>query len=85
MQGLVYILCTITSVASAFFLARASRGASGRLMFWSAICFAGMAVNNLLLYIDVAVGPKYDWSLAPNIVALISVAVLIYALVWEAV
>jgi hypothetical protein len=84
MSGIVYILCTITSLASAILLARAARGPGGRLLFWSAIAFVGMAINNVFLYADMLAGPEVDWSLYPNLVALASVAVLLYALIWDA-
>jgi hypothetical protein len=85
MSGMVFILCTITSLASAGLLARAGWRAGGRLMFWSAIAFVGMALNNALLYVDqVVTGPAWDLSLLPNLAALASIAVLVYALVWEA-
>lgn len=84
MPGVVYILCLLASLASALLLARAAKGPAGRLLFWGAIFFLGMALNNILLWVDVFVGPTVDWSLAPNIVALVSVGILIYALIWEA-
>jgi hypothetical protein len=84
MSGLVYILCTITSLASAILLARAAWRPRGRLMFWSAIAFFGMSINNVLLYVDLLIGPHYDWSIYANVVALVSVLVLVYALIWEA-
>lgn len=84
MSGIVFILCTITSLASAVLLARAARGPGGRLLFWSAISFTGMALNNILLYVDTVIAPQSDWSLYPNLVALASVAVLLYALIWDA-
>lgn len=83
MNGVVYILCAITSVASAYLLWRGAKGAGGRLLFWSAIFFAGMALNNIFLYVDLAVGDLADLRLAPNLIALASLSVLIYALVWE--
>ena len=84
MPGIVYILCTLTALASAILLARATFHGGGRLLFWSAIAFAGMALNNLLLYVDRVIAPNVDWSLYPNVVALASVSVLLYALIWDA-
>jgi Family of unknown function (DUF5985) len=83
MSGIVYILCTITALASAILLARAAWTGGGRLLFWSATAFAGMALNNILLYIDTMIAPQTDWSLYPNVVALASVAVLLYGLIWD--
>jgi hypothetical protein len=84
MSGIVYILCTITALASAILLARAAWRGGTRLLFWSAVAFAGMALNNILLYVDTVVAPRADWSLYPNLVALASIVVLLYALIWDA-
>lgn len=85
MSSVVFILCTITSLASAVLLARGVSQPGGRLMFWSAVAFVGMALNNVLLYVDLVVtGPQMDLSLYPNLAALASIVVLVYALIWEA-
>ena len=84
MPGIVYILCTITALASAILLARSAWRGGGRLLFWSAVAFVGMALNNVLLYVDALAGPTVDWSVYPNVVALASAAVLLYALIWDA-
>ncbi len=82
MSEATFILCAITSVVSAILLARgAPQG--GRLLFWGSVFFAGMALNNILLFVDAWMGPTVDWSLLPNIAAFISIAILIYALIWE--
>lgn len=83
MREATYILCAITSIVSAMLLFRAARGPSGRLLLWGGVFFVGMALNNVLQFVDAAIGPKVDWSLAPNLVAVISVCILLYALIWE--
>src|SRR5688500_5367730 len=55
-----------------------------RLLYWSSLCFLGMAINNLLLYVDLIVGPNWDLSMAPNIANLVSLALLCYGLIWDA-
>jgi hypothetical protein len=84
MPGLVYILCTITALASCILLARAAWHGGGRLLLLSSLAFAGLAVNNVLLYFDRVVVLEVDWSLYPNIAALISVSILLFALIWDA-
>ena len=84
MSSVVFILCTITSLASAALLARGAWRPGGRLMLWSAIAFVGMALNNALLYLDQVARPQVDLSLYPNLAALASIIVLVYALIWEA-
>lgn len=83
MPGLVYILCTITSITSAFLLWRSARGTAGRLLLWSCFCFLGMAINNILLFIS-AITPTLNFEPAANASALISVVVLLVGLIWDA-
>lgn len=84
MPGVVYILCFVTSLASAVLLWRAFRASSNRLLFWSSLCFFGMALNNALLYFDLLIGPEIDLSTLPGIASLISSLLLAYGLIWEA-
>ena len=79
----VYALCAITSAVCAWMLFRAWAGNRVRLLLWSALCFAGLTLNNILLFIDRRVLPDTDLSLVRTIPALIGVALLLYGLVWE--
>jgi len=80
---LVYVLCAITSVACAWLLLRSWARSRVRLLLWSGLCFAGLAVNNILLFIDVRVLPEIDLSVWRTIPAVIAVLVLIFGLIWE--
>ena len=80
----VYVLCAVTSTTCAFLLARAWQANRVPLLFWSALCFAGLAVNNILLFVDKVVATNTDLSLARSLSALIAVSVLVYGLIWEA-
>jgi heme/copper-type cytochrome/quinol oxidase subunit 4 len=80
---LVYLLCAITSVACAWLLLRSWARSRVRLLLWSGLCFAGLAVNNILLFIDVRVLPEIDLSVWRTIPAVIAVLVLIFGLIWE--
>lgn len=84
MPGLVYVLCAITSVASAFLLWRSARGSASRLLMWSSLCFVGMAVNNVLLFVSAVTPPTVDLEPAANASALLSVVVLLVGLIWDA-
>ena len=83
MPGLVYILCMLTSLASAVLLARAATGTGRRLLLCSAAAFAGMALNNVALFVDTVVVSHEDWSTVPHLIALASAAILVYGLIWE--
>jgi energy-converting hydrogenase Eha subunit G len=81
---IVYILCAATSALSAALLLRGYAASRSRLLFWSGLCFAGLALNNLLLVIDVRVIPEIDLSVWRTVPALIGVSLLVYGLIWEA-
>ncbi|HEX6640181.1 MAG TPA: DUF5985 family protein, partial [Thermoanaerobaculia bacterium] len=57
---IVYVLCAATSGLCAVLLLRGYRKSRARLLFWSGLCFTGLALNNLLLVIDVRVVPDLD-------------------------
>jgi hypothetical protein len=79
----VYILCIATSTACAYLLARAWNENRVPLLLYSALCFTGLAINNLLLFVDKVVVTGTDLTLARSISALIAVGVLAGGLVWE--
>lgn len=83
MATLVYALCALTSVACAVLLLRGYLANRVRLLLWSGLCFAGLAVNNVFLLVDKRVVPDIDLSLWRTIPALVGVALLLYGLVWE--
>ena len=83
MALLVYVLCALTSLACALLLWRGFRRTRVRLLMWSAICFAGFALNNVLLIVDVRIAPEQDLSIARSIPSLIGIVLLLYGLIWE--
>ena len=80
--SIVYALCALTSIACAVLLLRGYRRSGVRLLLWSGLCFAGLALNNVLLFIDVRV-VDVDLSLWRTIPAVAGVIVLLYGLIWE--
>jgi Family of unknown function (DUF5985) len=81
--NVVYILCAATSSLCAGLLFRGYRNSGARLLFWSALCFAGLALNNVMLIVDVQVLPAIDLSTWRMLPALIGAALLLYGLIWE--
>jgi hypothetical protein len=73
----------MTSIGCAVLLLRGYRRSRVRLLFWSGLCFIGLALNNVLLFIDVRVVPDVDLSIWRTIPAVLGVAVLLYGLIWE--
>lgn len=79
----VYALCALTSLACAVLLLRGYAASRARLLLWSGLCFAGLALNNLILLIDLSVVPSVDLSFVRSLPALFGVGLLLYGLVWE--
>lgn len=80
---LVYALCFVTSLACAWLLWRGYRRTGARILFWSAACFGGMALNNLMLIVDTRLGPAIDLSILRILPAVIGASLLLFGLVWE--
>ena len=82
---LVFALCLITSVACAALLVRAYIRTRTRLLLWSAVAFVFLAINNMLVFFDLAIiGPNIDLLPLRYAAALAAVCVLIYGFIWEA-
>lgn len=83
MAEAVYFLCALTSVACAAMLYRGYRTHGTLLLFWASLCFAGLALNNILTFFDLVMIPGMDLSLWRSAIAIASMALLIYGLIWE--
>jgi hypothetical protein len=83
LESLVYLLCAVTSLAAMWLFLRSYRENGSRLLLWSAAAFIAFAVNNLLLFTDVVLLPNIDLRPLRTLTALIGVAILLYAFIWE--
>jgi hypothetical protein len=83
MASIVYLLCAITSLICASLLLRSYLANRTPLLFWSSLCFIGLAMNNILLFIDLVIVPTIDLSFYRAICALIGVVVLAFGLIWD--
>ena len=83
MAEAVYFLCALTSVVCAAMLYRGYRAHGTMLLFWASLCFAGLALNNILTFVDLVIIADVDLSLLRSAIAVASMAVLIYGLIWE--
>lgn len=81
---IVYTLCALTALACAVLLLQGHHRTGSRLLLWSGLCFAGLALNNALVVVDLVLLPtEISLFLLRNVVALISLLLLLYGLVWE--
>ena len=83
MAAAVYLLCALTSIVCATLLSRAYRANRARLLFWSSICFIGLALNNVLLFVDLILVPQMDLRQLRDGVALIAMAIMLFGLIWD--
>lgn len=83
MATVVYALCGLTSVACAVLLLRGYASSGARLLLWAGLCFVGLAINNVLLFVDLRVIPQMDLSVWRSMPTLVGLLLLIYGLVWE--
>jgi hypothetical protein len=84
MAEAVYILCSLTSLACTVLLLRGYLRRQVRLLLWSSLCFFGLTISNVLLFVDLVVVPNIDLSIWRSLATLIALVVLIYGLVWDA-
>ena len=79
----VYILCFLTSAACAVLLARNYRRTAARLLLWSALCFALLAANNLVVVLDLLVLRDVDLQALRLGFSLAAISVLLFGFVWD--
>jgi hypothetical protein len=84
LEAIIYLLCVATSLLCAYLLARAYRRGKTKLLIWSALCFALLAVNNLVLAADILLLPTIDLTEVRLLTSLAAMAVLLYGFIWEA-
>jgi hypothetical protein len=80
---LVYMLCFATSTLCAFLLGRSFRRRGLRLLLWSAVCFALLAVANFVVVLDMLVYPDLDFRPVRLWLSLAAVAVLLFGFIWD--
>jgi hypothetical protein len=80
---ILYLLCLCTCLFCCVFLIRNYRANRSRILLWSAACFVLLALNNLLVIIDLILLPTIDLSLPRLITSLLAVSTLLVGFVWE--
>jgi len=81
----IYLLCAATSLIAATMLFRQYRHRPSRLLLWSVVGFAGLAVNNVLVYVDLVVYTGVDLSLIRSTAGAAAMVAVLYGLISEGV
>jgi hypothetical protein len=84
MAGIIYGLCALTALLCAVLLLLAYRRSGYRLLLWSGLCFVGLTANNILLVVDKLVIPTTSLASLRSGVAMISLSLLLFGLIWDA-
>lgn len=79
----VYVLCAVTSLACTILLFRGYRSSHEKLLLWTGLCFAGLALNNILLMVDLVLVSALDFAAFRSATALAAMMVLLFGLIWE--
>jgi len=80
---ILYLLCFCTCLFCCMLLIRSHRINRSRILLWSAACFALLALNNLLVVIDLILLPTVDLSLPRLIASFLAVSTLLVGFIWE--
>lgn len=83
MAAAIYSLCALTSLACAWLLLRSYARTHVRMLFWSGLCFAVLALSNVLNVLDRFALPDVDLAPARLATALVAVLLIVFGLVWE--
>jgi hypothetical protein len=83
MAQVVYILGALTSLACAVLLLRRYADSKQPLLLWSGLCFVGLAAANALIFVDLVIFPTVDLYRVRLTTAAVSMAMLLYGLIWE--
>jgi hypothetical protein len=84
MAEAVYMLCALTSAGCAAALLRTYSRRRTPVLLWSSICFAGLAANNALLFVDLVVFPMVvDLSMLRAAIAAAATVTLVVGLIWN--
>jgi Family of unknown function (DUF5985) len=79
----VYILSALISAASAVLLLRSFAQTRSSLLFWAGLCFVGLSLNNVMLFVDKVLVTDVDLSTWRALPALLGTLLLVYGLVAE--
>jgi hypothetical protein len=83
MAELIYVLCALASIFCAALLIRNYFLTRLRLAFLACLCFVGLAVNNVLLFVDLVVATGVDLTLVRGVVALVALLLLVLGMILE--
>jgi hypothetical protein len=83
MKTAAYVLSSITFAACAILLLRGYTQSRQRLLLWSGLCFFGLGLSNLFVFVDLVLLPDTDLYLLRLGTAAVSMMLLMIGLLRE--
>ena len=84
MAAFVYFLGALTTLLCAVLLLRGFARGRQRLLLWSGLCFGGLTVSNILLFVDLVLLPTtIDLYLLRLATAAAAMLILLFGLIWD--
>jgi hypothetical protein len=83
MHTTLYALAALTSLLCMLLLFRGYIQSRQRLLLWSALCFIGLTINNLLLFVDLVIFLDVDLRPYRLGAALTGMLFLLYGFIFE--
>jgi len=80
---ILYLLAALTTLLCAILLLSGYARGQKRLLLWSGLCFAGLALSNALVFVDLVVLPQVDLFPYRLVASAIAMFLLLYGLIWE--
>jgi hypothetical protein len=80
---LIYLLCAATSIIAALLLLRYYLRRRTPLLLWSCIGFIGLALNNVLVFVDLVLFRDIDLAIPRTMAGVLGMLALTYGLARE--
>jgi Family of unknown function (DUF5985) len=77
------LLCFLTSLSCCLLLIRSYRRSKSKVLLWTAACFVLLAIDNLLVVIDMVLLPNVDLSVPRLLANLLAVSTLSIGFILE--
>jgi len=83
MAETVYVLGALSSLLCAVLLGRQFLASRNKLLLWSSLCFVGLTITNILVFIDLVLVPDLDLHTLRWCITAAALSLLVYGLIWE--
>jgi hypothetical protein len=82
-KSILFGAAVLTSFSCSVLLFRGFKRKRIRMLMWSGLCFAGLTVNNIALFLDLVIFPEVDLRLLRFGSALVGMLFLLYGFVGD--